>query len=233
MAQILAFLIHILTASGGAFAILATLAAFQQDWTMLFAWLLVAQFVDGIDGPIARKFHVRQTLPNWSGDALDFVIDFVTYVFIPALVLSYAGLIPGTLGMVAAAIIVMSGGLYFADSRMKTTSKAFRGFPAVWNGVLFYFFIFTPSPIIGFLIVVVLAAAQFIPIEFIHPVRVVRLRWVTLTMVAIWSVFAVRVTMNDMASDPLDQWALAVTGAYFFVIGGILQFYRKIANTEI
>lgn len=227
MNKVIAFMIHILTSSGGAFALLALLAAVEKDWTMLFAWLLVAQFVDGIDGPIARHFKVRQTLPNWSGDALDYVIDFITYVFIPAFVLVHADLMPGTLGILAASIIVMSGGLYFADSRMKTTSNAFRGFPAVWNGVLFYYFLFTPDPITGFAIIVLLSLSQFIPVEFIHPVRVVRWRWVTMAIVAIWSIFAVKVTLNGMLSTALDQWMLALTGAYFFIIGGLLQIFRK------
>jgi phosphatidylcholine synthase len=226
MKKVIAFMIHILTSSGGAFALLALLAAVQKDWTMLFAWLLVAQFVDGIDGPIARHFQVRQTLPNWSGDALDFVIDFITYVFLPAFVLVYADLMPGTMGTIAASIIVMSGGLYFADSRMKTSSKAFRGFPAVWNGVLFYYFIFTPTPGIGFVLICLLALAQFIPVEFIHPVRVVRWRWVTMAMVAVWSAFAVKVTLAGMQTTPLDQWVLALTGVYFFIIGGLLQILR-------
>ncbi|MCV6547187.1 MAG: phosphatidylcholine/phosphatidylserine synthase [Cohaesibacter sp.] len=226
MKKVIAFTIHILTSSGGAFALLALLAAVQKDWTMLFAWLLVAQFVDGIDGPIARHFHVRETLPNWSGDALDYVIDFITYVFLPAFVFVHAELIPGMIGTLAAAIIVMSGGLYYADSRMKTTSKAFRGFPAVWNGVLFYYFIFTPDPAIGFSLICLLALAQFIPIEFIHPVRVMRLRWATMAMVALWTIFAVKVTLNGMISDQIDQWVLGLSGAYFFVIGGLLQLLR-------
>lgn len=227
MAKTIAFLIHILTASGGAFALLAVVAATRQDWPMLFAWLLAAQFVDGIDGPIARHFQVRQALPNWSGDALDFVIDYVTYVFIPAFVFIYAELIPGLGGIIAAAIIVMSGGLYFADNRMKTTSNAFRGFPAVWNAVLFYFFLLEPGPTWGFIFICLLAAAQFIPIEFIHPVRVKRLRPITIAMVILWSAFAVRFTLNGLEPDIWDIAVLSATGAYFFFIGGLLQLFRK------
>lgn len=232
MVQIIAFLIHILTASGGAFALLAMLATAQQDWQMVFIWLLAAQFVDGIDGPIARRFNVRQVLPNWSGDALDFVIDFVTYVFIPAFALAYSDLLPGIWGQIAAAIIVMSGGLYFADSRMKTTSKAFRGFPAVWNAVLFYYFIYQPDPSWGIPLVILLSAMQFLPVEFIHPVRVIRLRPVTLLMVLVWSAFAVKVTLANLQPTLVDQIVLGITGAYFFFIGGILQFYRAVISKE-
>lgn len=224
---LLAFLTHILTASGGAFALLAIVAVAEKQWSMLFVWLLAAQFVDGIDGPIARKIEVRKILPNWSGDSLDFVIDYVTYVFIPAFALVYADLIPGSLGMIAACIIVITGGLYFADDRMKTNSNAFRGFPAVWNAVLFYFFIFPPGAVGGFVLVLLLAAGQFVPVEFIHPVRVVKYRPLTLALVALWSASAIHVTYNDMVPTLLDQIILGLTGLYFFAIGPFLQFTRK------
>ncbi|WP_319485040.1 CDP-alcohol phosphatidyltransferase family protein [uncultured Cohaesibacter sp.] len=221
-----AFLVHLLTASGAAFALLATLAASNGDWTALFFWLLAAQFVDGIDGPIARKMHVSTVLPHWSGNSLDFVIDYATYVFIPAFAFVKADLMPEPYGLVAAAIIVVSGGLYFANDQMKAPSNAFRGFPAVWNGVLFYYFIFTPDPVTGFIVLVLLAAGQFIPIEFVHPVRVKSLRPLTLTFVAVWSVFACHVVFNNMVPTSMDRIALAISGLYLFAIGPLLHFRR-------
>lgn len=222
-----AYLTHFLTASGGAFALLAMLSAATKDWTMLFVWLLAAQFVDGIDGPIARKCEVRKHLPNWSGDSLDFVIDYVTYVFIPAFVIYYAGLISGPLGLIAACVIVTTGGLYFAYEGMKTETNAFRGFPAVWNGVLFYLFIFPIGDLWGFLLVLVLAAAQFVPVEFVHPVRVAKYRPFTLALALLWTAFAIHVTWNNMVPTLWDQVVLGLTGLYFFAIGPFLQFIRR------
>ena len=222
----IAFLIHLLTASGAACALMALVAAADARWDDMFWWLLAAQFVDGIDGPLARKYRVSELLPNWSGHNLDFVIDYATYVFIPAFALAQADLLPSPLGLIAACIVTISGGLYFADDRMKTQSNAFRGFPAVWNGVLFYYFLLLPSPWIGLPIIVLLAIAQFLPIEFVHPVRVKTWRPFTLTVMLIWAGFAFRVTINDMNSTMLDQVVLGVTGIYFFVIGPFLHYRR-------
>ncbi|PLW77629.1 CDP-alcohol phosphatidyltransferase family protein [Cohaesibacter celericrescens] len=227
MKTLCAFLIHLLTASGGAFAVLATLAAADLQWSDMFLWLFAAQVVDGIDGPLARKFEVSKHLPNWSGDSLDYVIDYATYVFIPAIAFARADLLPAPYGLLAACLIVISGGLYFADNRMKTKSNAFRGFPAVWNGVLFYFFLFTPSPILGFVIIVLLAVGQFLPVEFIHPVRVAAYRPLTLAVMALWAVFCFLVIRNDMMPTALDQIVLGLTGLYLFAVGPILHYQRS------
>ena len=232
MNKSLAFLTHLLTASGGAFALLAIMAAANKDWTMLFVWLLAAQFVDGVDGPLARKLQVKKQLPNWNGDSLDFVIDYVTYVFIPAFALVHAELISGTMGLIAAGVIVVTGGLYFAYEGMKTPTNAFRGFPAVWNAVLFYFFLFMPGDLFGFVLVVVLAAGQFLPVEFVHPVRVVKYRPLTFVLMAIWSIFAIHLISNDMAPTLMDQMVLGITGAYFFAIGPFLQYIRKPSQSD-
>src|SRR5215471_12686262 len=89
------FVIHILTASGAALALLALIAAVDRAWSAMFLWLGLALIVDGIDGPLARRFDVARTLPRWSGDTLDLVVDFVTYVFVPAYAISHSGLLPG------------------------------------------------------------------------------------------------------------------------------------------
>ena len=227
MNKFLAFLIHILTASGGIFALLALIAAADRQWMDMFFWLFVAQVVDGVDGPLARRYKVVEILPNWSGDSLDFVIDYATYVFIPAFALTRADLLPQPLDLIAASVIVVTGGLYFADDRMKTESKAFRGFPAVWNGALFYLFLWAPGPVFGMGMVLFLAAAQFVPVEFIHPVRVKEFRPFTLLITAIWSAFALHVILNNMQATQLDQIVLTTTGLYFFAIGAFLHYRRS------
>ena len=85
--QAKAFSVHLLTASGSFLAFLSVVAASEQRWTSMFLWLGLALFVDGIDGPIARKLQVKEVLPNWSGDTLDNIIDYITYVLIPAFAL--------------------------------------------------------------------------------------------------------------------------------------------------
>src|SRR3954453_15976862 len=115
----LAFSVHIFTASGAVLALLALLAGIKRDWSLMFWILGAALIIDGVDGTIARRLDVATRLPRWSGDVLDLVVDFVTYVFVPAFAISAGGLLPDLLAVPAAIVIVMTGALYFADRHMK------------------------------------------------------------------------------------------------------------------
>ena len=138
------FAIHILTASGAALAFLALLAAVDRAWPAMFLWLGIALIVDAIDGPLARGFHIAAVLPRWSGDTLDLVVDFVTYVFVPAFAIANSGLLPNLLAPVAGVAIVVTGAIYFADRQMKMPGNYFRGFPAIWNTAAFYLLLLRP-----------------------------------------------------------------------------------------
>ena len=116
----LAFSVHVLTACGAALALLALLAAARGDWPLMFLWLGVALVVDAIDGPLARAANVAEVWPRWSGDTLDLVVDYTTYVFVPAYAVAAGGLMPDALALLAAAAIAITGTLYFADREMKT-----------------------------------------------------------------------------------------------------------------
>src|ERR1043165_346721 len=141
----IAFSVHVFTAFGAVLALLALLAAIRSNWTGMLWFLGAALFAGGIDGPFARRLDVAERLPRWSGDVLDLVVDFLTYVFIPAFVVVMSGLLPLWLAVVCAAAIIISGALYFADRQMKTSDYYFRGFPAVWNVPLFYLFLLHPA----------------------------------------------------------------------------------------
>ena len=152
--QAKAFSVHLLTASGSFLAFLSVVAASEQRWTSMFLWLGLALFVDGIDGPIARKLQVKEVLPNWSGDTLDNIIDYITYVLIPAFALYQRGFMGENLSFLSAAIIVVSSAIYYADTGMKTKENFFKGFPVVWNMVVFTLFIVEPGEMAAFAVVV-------------------------------------------------------------------------------
>jgi len=217
-ATIRAFAIHILTASGAAFALLALFAATEHKWTLMFLWLGVALLVDAIDGPLARRYKVAALLPRWSGEALDFVVDFVTYVFVPAYAIAASGVLPDTLALATGVGIVVTSTLYFADRRMKTEDNYFRGFPVLWNLVAFYLLLLRPPAWLSFGIVVLLAALTFVPFPFVHPVRVGRLRYVNVALLVLWSALAAVALVRDMApglwvSGPLCAIAVYVLAA--------------------
>src|ERR1700744_4237577 len=191
-----AFSVHVFTALGGGIALIALLAAVREHWAAMFAWLGVALVIDGLDGPIARRLDVVRLQPNWSGDVLDLVVDFVTYVFVPAYAITASGLLLPLAAPVLGAGIAVTGALYFADRRMKGADNHFRGFPGLWNLAAFYLFMLHWPPVLSSLAVAVLIVATFLPFHVLHPVRVVRLRWLTLSLMALWGVLAIYVLIR-------------------------------------
>src|SRR3984885_11096865 len=164
-----AFAVHVFTASGAACALLALIAAVRTDWTQMFVWLGVALVIDGVDGTFARRLHVAEVLPRWSGDVLDLVVDILTYVFVPGYALAASGLLPNAAAIPLGILIVVTGSLYFADRLMKTSDYYFRGFPALWNVAAFYLFLLKPTPWLGALAIAVLAALTFVAFHVVHP----------------------------------------------------------------
>lgn len=214
-----AFAVHLLTASGVAFGLLALIAAHERRFAEMFTWLGVALIVDGIDGPLARRFRAKEVLPNWSGDVLDLVVDYLNYVMVPAYALVLSGLIPSPLSLVAGAAIAVTGALYFADTRMKTEDSYFRGFPAVWNVVVFYLLLLRPAPEIALAVVAVFCCLTFVPLPFLHPFRVRRLRRFTLALLAAWTVLALAAVAYDLSPPRYVLAALLVIGFYFLAAG--------------
>jgi phosphatidylcholine synthase len=212
-------LVHVLTASGTALAFLALHAAIRDRWSEMFAWLGVALLVDAADGPLARWCNVAETLPRWSGETLDLVVDFLTYVFVPAYAIAASGLLGEPLGIAAAIVIVVTGGLYFADRRMKTHDNYFRGFPALWNCAAFYLLLLRPAPWLTAAAIILLAMLTFVPFPFIHPMRVRRLRALNLALLAVWVVLAAVTLTRDMMPGPWITGGLVAIGLYVVAAG--------------
>ncbi|WP_347879862.1 phosphatidylcholine synthase [Tianweitania aestuarii] len=230
--QARAFSVHLFTASGSFLAFLSLVAASEERWTAMFLWLGLALLVDGVDGPIARKLQVKEVLPTWSGELLDNIIDYVTYVLIPAFALYQRGFMGEGLSFLSAAIIVVSSAIYYADTGMKMKENFFKGFPVVWNMVVFTLFVIQPGEYVSFAVVVLSAIFTFIPMSFLHPVRVVRLRNINLTIFLIWCAISVLALLQNMNSPEWVKIAMAVTGIYLFFIGGVMQVFPKLGRKE-
>ena len=215
----LGFLVHILTASGAALAFLALHAAIRGRWSEMFAWLGVALAVDAADGPLARHFQVAETLPRWSGDTLDLVVDFLTYVFVPAYALTASGLLGPPLDIAAGIVIVVTGGVYFADRRMKMHDNYFRGFPALWNCAAFYLLLLRPAPWLTAAAIALLTVLTFLPFPFIHPLRVRRLRALNLLLLATGAALALVALARDLAPGPWVTGGLVAIGLYVLAAG--------------
>ncbi|AYG66218.1 MULTISPECIES: phosphatidylcholine synthase [unclassified Rhizobium] len=229
-AEMRAFSVHILTASGSFLAFLGVVAASEHRFVDMFWWLGLALLVDGIDGPIARKVRVKEVLPNWSGDTLDNIIDYVTYVLLPAFALYESGMIGEPWSFVAAGMIVVSSAIYYADTGMKTDEYFFSGFPVVWNMVIFTLFVIDASATTAMVLVGVSVVLTFLPINFLHPVRVKRLRPLNLGIFLFWSALGVYSLLMHFL---MPQWAVflfIISGIYLYCIGAVLQFFPSLGR---
>lgn len=214
-----AFSIHVFTACGAACALLALIAAADANWTRMFAWLGLALIIDGVDGSFARRLRVAETLPRWSGDALDCVVDYAAYVLVPAYAIATGGVLPPPVALPLGLIVAVTGALYFADRRMKTSDSYFRGFPALWNAVAFYLFLLKPAPWMGALAVAVLAAATFAPVHFLHPVRVKRWRALNMAALVLWALLALFALAQNLHPPMWVSAGLAALAIYFVIVG--------------
>ncbi|KIC50475.1 CDP-alcohol phosphatidyltransferase family protein [Tateyamaria sp. ANG-S1] len=225
--QMRALGVHLLTATGAVFAMLAMLAAVEAEWDLMFLWLVVAFFVDGIDGPLARKYDVKTNAPEFDGVLLDLIIDYLTYVFIPAFALFASGLMAGWTGWVAIILITFASAMYFADTRMKTKDNSFSGFPGCWNMVVLVIFALEPTFWASLALVTVLAVGMFLPVKFIHPVRTERWRWLSLPMALAWTFFAGWAAWVDFHPESWAHWGLVITSLYLLFAGIAQQLFPQ------
>jgi phosphatidylcholine synthase len=207
IAGLAAAAVHLFTALGAVCGLLAALAAFDGAWERMFGWLGLALFIDGIDGSFARMTRVEDRLPRFSGERLDLVVDYVTYVFVPALALVRAGFIEGPVGLALAAAILLSSLFHFSDLASKGDDYSFIGFPAVWNLVAFYLFAFSASAWLAWTTVGLCVVLTFIPMHWVHPFRVVRLRTLTLGVMLAWAAAAIAALVHGF---PASMWSRAV-----------------------
>ena len=202
-----AALVHAFTASGIICAFFATIAVLDQSYPRMFAWLGLALVIDGIDGTFARMVDVNRRLPRFSGERLDQVVDYVTYVFVPALGLFRSGILSETWGLTLSILILMSSLYHFADNGNKTDDHCFVGFPAIWNIVAFYLFAF-PMPGWGEIVVVLVCVAlTFVPMRWLHPMRVERRLALNIAASVLWLAAAGATLANGF---PAPFWAALI-----------------------
>jgi phosphatidylcholine synthase len=217
--------VHLLTASGAVLALLALRAVHQGDWRMMFVWLGAALIVDAADGPLARKLEVKTVLPRFSGERLDLIIDYLTYVAVPAYALTEAPLLPDQARLPAAAAILLSSLFHVADLESKTDEGYFVGFPAIWNIVLLYLFALGLLPYLALAVVALFVLATFVPLLAAHPFRVVRLRPLTCLITLLWVGAATAAIANPFPSPLCVQALLIATALYLAGLG----LYRSLA----
>jgi phosphatidylcholine synthase len=170
--RVCAWSVHLFTASGAVLGFLALLAAEARSWRAAFAWLLLSLIVDGADGWLARKVGVKEVLPRFDGHLVDYVVDYFTYVIVPALIAYRAGLFPPALGLAATTFILLVATYTYGNLDAKTDDGYFVCFPGLWNVVIFFLFVLGLAPAANVAIVAALGVLSFVPVHFVHPFRV-------------------------------------------------------------
>ena len=217
--------VHLLTASGVVLALLALRGVHDGDWQMMFVWLSAALVVDAVDGPLARRLAVTTVLPRFSGERLDLIVDYLTYVAVPAFALTEAQLLPEAARLPAAAAILLSSLFHVADLKSKTEEGYFVGFPAIWNIILLYLFALNFPPYVSLAIVAIFVFLTFVPMLSVHPFRVARLRPFTCLVTALWAGAAALAIANPFPSPLWVQALMILTALYLAGVG----LYRSLA----
>jgi phosphatidylcholine synthase len=205
-----AWAVHALTASGAVIGLLALIAVIEGDARKALLWLGLALIVDGIDGPVARKLDVANRLPRFDGALLDLVVDYLTYVVVPAVMMwQFGWLGDGWIAAAAAGWVLFSSLYVFANLDLKTRDNYFVGFPAIWNVVALYMFVLGLDPAWNLFFVAVLGAFSFTKVKSVHPLRVRDFRALTLASAGLWFVssFALVWLAPERPEAALVAWA--------------------------
>ncbi len=195
LSHVFAWSVHAYTALGALMAFAGTLAVFNGRFRDAFLWMIAATFVDGTDGVLARMVRVKERTPGFDGARLDDIVDYLTFVFLPILLLHQAGHLPPGWGLFVAAGVLLSSAYGFASADAKTADNFFTGFPSYWNIVALYLHAAGMAPPVNAAIIVALTVLVFIRIGYVYPTRTPILRGLTLTLCGIWALMVVAIVV--------------------------------------
>lgn len=220
-AQPLAWLVHFYTASGAVLAFAAALAAIQGRFREAFLFLIASTAVDATDGLLARRAGIPAATPRFDGARLDDIVDYLTFVFVPMLILYLAGDLPEGWGFWVVAAVLLSSGYGFASLDAKTSDYFFTGFPSYWNIVALYLHAAGTPPLFNAALLLGLVAMVFVRIGYVYPSRTPVLRGTTNLLGAVWAAMMVAVVWLL----PEVPQALLVGSLFFPVYYTVLSFW--------
>ena len=218
MPPILPWIAHFYTATGAVIALLATGTTFAHNFRAVFIYFVAATFVDSTDGALARALKVKERLPHFDGAKLDDIIDYLMYVFVPALVVWQADMVPAAFPICAAMVLSSAYGFSQADAKVASTDHFFTGFPSYWNIVVVYLYVLQLSQLTNAIILAVLAILVFVPIRYVYPSRTMALKWPTLVLGTMWAVVFTWIIWRLPAVDGPWTMISLVFPVYYFAL---------------
>jgi phosphatidylcholine synthase len=223
----LAWVAHLYTAFGAVLALAATLAIIEGDFRAAFLALIATTFIDSTDGLLARALRVKERLPHYDGARLDDIVDYLTYVFVPVLLIWRAGLLPDSsvLWVGGAVLLASAYGFGQADAKVivdppkgvSPPEHFFTGFPSYWNIVALYLLVLGLPRAANAAILLALAVLVFVPIRYVYPSRTKTLRTPTLVLGSAWAVLILIMVWRLPATD--GPWmALSFVFPVYYVL---------------
>lgn len=231
MKKTLAWSVHLFTATGAIWGFLTLLAVFEQNWRAAITWIILAMFVDGFDGMLARWFHVKEYAKGVDGGLMDNIIDYLNYVVVAALILIKApNLMPSGLELVGAFSILLTSAYQFSQVDAKTDEQSFffKGFPSLWNFLVLYMMLLGLNPWLNFALLVLCNILVFVPVKYVYPSRNTRLRRLTLALTYLYGVIGV---WGLLQYPSVPQWIVWISLVYV-VYYALLSFFPKIGEAK-
>ena len=224
--RLLAWTVHGYTATGSLAAFAMTIAIFNGHYRLAFLLMLAATAVDATDGVLARLASVKDMTPDFDGGRLDEIVDYLTFVFAPALLLYQAGLLPGWWSGVVVAAMLLSSAYGFSMNDAKAPDNFFTGFPSYWNIVALYLYAAHLDPALNAATLLVLSALVFVRIGYVYPTRTPVLRGLTIALSIAWSLMMLGVILMLPEVSPMLLIASLWFPIYYVVLSFVLQARR-------
>lgn len=215
-----AWAVHAYTACGVLAAFAAVLAIFDHRYRAAFALMVAATVIDGTDGVLARLARVKDVTPHFDGARLDDIIDYLTFVFVPMLLLYEAGDLPSGWAGVAITAVLLSSAYGFCRTDAKTDDGFFTGFPSYWNIVAVYLHAGRVPPVLSAGILLLLSVLVFVRNGYVYPTRTPVLRGLTIALGAVWGLMI----LGMIATMPDVPGALVIASLFFPVYYAVLSF---------
>ncbi|MBL6961659.1 MAG: CDP-alcohol phosphatidyltransferase family protein [Anaerolineales bacterium] len=216
--KILAWSVHLFTASGAAWGLLAVVAIYNHEWKEAMLWMVMAIFVDGVDGWLARWAQVKSFAPEIDGALLDNILDYFNYVLVPGLFLYEAKLLPAPFALAGIILIALTSAFQFAQTDAKTDDHYFKGFPSYWNVMAIYLLILGLNPWLNLAIIVILNILVFVPIKYVYPSRTARRQNLTLILTSIWGGIGIVSLFQYPQVHPWFLWSSLLYISYYIAI---------------
>jgi phosphatidylcholine synthase len=222
-----AWAVHGYTATGAVAGFAAILATMRSDYRGAFLWLAAATVIDGTDGMLARRARVKERIPTFDGARLDDIVDYLTYVVAPLLLLYHAAILPQRFGVIVAAVVLVSSAYGFASADAKSDDFFFTGFPSYWNIVAVYLFAAQLGPAINAAVLLALSALVFLRIGYVYPSRTPVWRELTIALTVVWAAMLVAVILAIPRVPMRLLIASLVFPVYYMVLSVVLHNRRK------